>query len=1150
MLNSRSDAPDPKKLCREAAVANDVKVFVPLLEANSNQLRLTDSNGWTLLHHACHNASLDVLAIILQHKPDIDAVDAKGDTGLHLAVRADHPEVIKLLIFHGAQGHIINSQKLAPLHLAVQLQKYNCLMALFDEGKLKADVEGEFKMTPLHLAAMLNDVKAAQILLDHGARMCSKCSLGLSALHYAAKNASKSVINLLLELAEAKGYTREFLLSSVDKHQHSPLHLAINSGNTEPVKVVLEAGAHIDCRQDDGSTSVHLVCSQPGTLDILTLMCNAQPERFNICLNTSDANGMMPLHRAALFDFKDVARYLIDQGSPLNPRDVNGKTPMLLAASRQSWGTVGVLYKAGAECSAKDYENSTFLHLAIKAGGDMSDLINCEGRCGLKSQMNEEDISGCTPLHYASKIGNLPSLMSLLALGARVTCTDKSKQSPLHFAAMYGRFQTCKRILKDPQGKFIINMSDVNGRSALHLAAQFGNVKIVALLMQSGALFNRDHGGNTPLHLASKQSYTQTIKLLLNVHPSLLNAENHDGNTSLHEAIMANKPKCVDLLLSMGAEIKENFENRTFLDIGIERSHYEATLAVINNTRWKEILMMPSHVHGSYLIGLVKHLPNICNAALDRCAESSEHDPISPQYSITYNFDLIRTDPESIPKKEELKEQDTLSENIYRSHMPMAALMSMVKYERVQCLSHPVCLEFVKMKWSTVGIWLHMLNLLLYALYLASLTGAIIFIGPLGGPTHTLSVNDTTTSSAMNPSTGKGLRITVLLVLLAFIGFHLLKEFAQVYQMKWRYFLEITNYMECFMYICTMLYAIFTLMNSTAEWVFSCGVIGLFFSWINLLLVLQRFEFFGIYVVMFKEILASLLQVLIVFSILLFAFGVTFYVLLRREVDQGYTTLPLATLTSVVMMVGDMNYMDTFLTPHIDGDPTTSRFSSMALIILCLFILLIPILLMNLLIGLAVGDIEGVQKNARLKRLAMQVELTADMEKKLPNFVIKRVNKHSITKFPNSPCAAITKWYEGLVQSSDKDINSSPENDELRSQLFQQKLRLKGLQADMKAQTELLKLVVAKMEIRTESSTLDEGSQDEDMDLAIILKQAASKSEYRWQAKSVKDTVVKSQVVSVWQKDSKQSTCQPMEDESQRSTSLTPVDAEHVETNF
>lgn len=54
----------------------------------------------------------------------------------------------------------------------------------------------------------------------------------------------------------------------------------------------------------------------------------------------------------------------------------------------------------------------------------------------------------------------------------------------------------------------------------------------------------------------------------------------------------------------------------------------------------------------------------------------------------------------------------------------------------------------------------------------------------------------------------------------------------------------------------------------------------------------------------------------------------------------------------------------------------------------------------------------------------------------------------------------------------------------------------------MKSQMELLKLVVAKMEIKTEASSLDEGCQDEDMDIAIILKQAASKSTH-WKCPAV-----------------------------------------------
>lgn len=47
-----------------------------------------------------------------------------------------------------------------------------------------------------------------------------------------------------------------------------------------------------------------------------------------------------------------------------------------------------------------------------------------------------------------------------------------------------------------------------------------------------------------------------------------------------------------------------------------------------------------------------------------------------------------------------------------------------------------------------------------------------------------------------------------------------------------------------------------------------------------------RFDQVGIYVVMFLEILQTLIKVLIVFSILIIAFGLAFYILLSRVSSQ------------------------------------------------------------------------------------------------------------------------------------------------------------------------------------------------------------------------------------------------------------------------
>ena len=75
-------------------------------------------------------------------------------------------------------------------------------------------------------------------------------------------------------------------------------------------------------------------------------------------------------------------------------------------------------------------------------------------------------------------------------------------------------------------------------------------------------------------------------------------------------------------------------------------------------------------------------------------------------------------------------------------------------------------------------------------------------------------------------------------------------------------------------------------------------------------------------------------------------------------------------LKSVTMMLGELDYDRTFLESHQD-----QHFHNLSLIILLIFAIIMPILLMNLLVGLAIGDLMQIQQNARLKRLATQVRL-------------------------------------------------------------------------------------------------------------------------------------------------------------------------------
>ena len=78
-------------------------------------------------------------------------------------------------------------------------------------------------------------------------------------------------------------------------------------------------------------------------------------------------------------------------------------------------------------------------------------------------------------------------------------------------------------------------------------------------------------------------------------------------------------------------------------------------------------------------------------------------------------------------------------------------------------------------------------------------------------------------------------------------------------------------------------------------------LVQLLLLWQHLLMwnVFPRFDFYGIYVVMFLEILTTLVQALMVFSILIIAFGFSFYIIMCREVRRFCFTFTNITLNYI-----------------------------------------------------------------------------------------------------------------------------------------------------------------------------------------------------------------------------------------------------------
>lgn len=116
--------------------------------------------------------------------------------------------------------------------------------------------------------------------------------------------------------------------------------------------------------------------------------------------------------------------------------------------------------------------------------------------------------------------------------------------------------------------------------------------------------------------------------------------------------------------------------------------------------------------------------------------------------------------------------------------------------------------------------------------------------------------------------------------IVTYIGLNSIRELFQIYQQKFLYFMDPINLVSWVLYTSAsvMVFPIFG--GTMAPLQFSSAALTVFLSWLNLLLLLQRFDQVGIYVVMFLEILQTLIKVLMVFSILIIAFGLAFYILL------------------------------------------------------------------------------------------------------------------------------------------------------------------------------------------------------------------------------------------------------------------------------
>ncbi|KAL0333582.1 UNVERIFIED_CONTAM: hypothetical protein Sangu_1514400 [Sesamum angustifolium] len=333
-----------------------------------------------------------------------DSVDSDGQSLLHLAIAQGRPDLVQLLLEFGPDVEARGGSGSSPLEAAAASGE-SLIVELLLAHKASTERSESSTWGPIHLAAGNGHVEVLRHLLLKGANVNARTKDGKTALHMAVEERRRDCARLLL----ANGARADIQNSSDGE---TPLHVASFLGDEQMVKLLLHKGANKDVRNKSGKTAYDLAAENGHNklFDALRLGDNLAVAarkgevrtivrllENGASINGRDQNGWTALHRAAFKGRIDAARALIEKGIDVNAKDEDGYTALHCAAESGQADVIELLVKKGAEIEARTNKGVTSLQIAesLQYSGIIRILVHGGGvRDGSKQNLDQFPAKG------------------------------------------------------------------------------------------------------------------------------------------------------------------------------------------------------------------------------------------------------------------------------------------------------------------------------------------------------------------------------------------------------------------------------------------------------------------------------------------------------------------------------------------------------------------------------------------------------------------------------------------------------------------------------------------------------------------------------------------------------------------------------------